>query len=124
MLMVEVKYEPRKQAIIHEYTQYNSAEDLVKTMTVAAPPNASFTPLKWADGVVMQYAALPMNCEAVAKEVIEGRIHWDHVSFAPLNECTTIRTEHAIVSVIDVSSNPTFKAIAKFIKDTWLKTTP
>jgi hypothetical protein len=120
--MAVVTFEPRKQVIIHEYTKYDKAEEMVNSMTVGAPPGSVAGPLQWVDGVLMKFNVMPLNSELVVKELLAGRLHWDHVSFAPLEKCAAIRTDNVTMTVIDVSSNPTFKAIAKFIKDTWLKT--
>lgn len=118
--MVDVYYEPRKKVIIHEYIKYDSPEDLAKSQFITAPPGSFVGPLKWAAGIVMNFSALPLNSETVIKELIDGTLHWDHVAFAPMKEPKNIRLEDKTCLVIDVSNNPTFLAIAEFIKKEFL----
>lgn len=120
--MTKVRYEPRKEVIIHEYTRYNSSEDFINASVKGAPPGAVVTALRWADGVLLSFSALPIN-EATTKELIEGKLHWDHVSFAPMSEYQDqIVTTNGITVVIrDVSNNSVFDAIAKFIKQEFLQ---
>jgi hypothetical protein len=119
---IKVKYEPRKEVIIHEYTKYDSSEDFINTSVVGAPPGTVVTAFRWVDGVLLTFNAMPAN-EITSKELIEGRLHWDHVSFAPMPEYREqIVTTNGITVVIrNVSNNPVFDIIAKFIKGEFLK---
>ena len=117
--MTEVIYQPRKQVIIHEYSRYDTVEDLIRGAFSGVPPGATAGPLRWVDGIVLMYNTYPMT-DAIVKELIEGRVHWDHVSFAPMEEYKpTVHVEdlQITVRIINVSINPTFRAIAKFIKE-------
>lgn len=117
-----VRYEPRKEVIIHEYTRCETVQDLVRS--AGAPLGTTvFITLRWASGIAMIFSALPMN-EITTKEIIEGRLHWDHVSFAPMEKFQPkVHDESSGVtaSVVDVSGNATFFAIAEFIKAKLLK---
>ncbi|RLI46226.1 hypothetical protein DRO64_01270 [Candidatus Bathyarchaeota archaeon] len=117
--MVEVIYQPRKQIIIHEYSRYDTVKDLIRGAFSAVPPGATAGPLRWVDGIVLMYTAYPMT-DAIVKELIEGRVHWDHVSFAPMEEykpAIHVEDLQITVRIVNVSINPTFRAIAKFIKE-------
>ncbi len=122
--MVTVSYEPRKQLIIHEYTKYDSIDELVGSLVIGAPPGAIAGPLQWAEGVAMKFNIMPLNCEPVIKELLEGRIHWDHVSFAPHDKCIPVTINNVTMMMVNVTNNPTFASVAKFIKETWLKPKP
>jgi hypothetical protein len=117
--MTEVIYEPRKQVIIHEFSRFDTIESLVRGSFGGAPPGSNVGPLKWVNGIVLLNSPLPIT-DAVTKELIEGRLHWDHVSFAPLEEFLPnyhIPDVRITVSIIDVSVNPTFQDIGKFIRE-------
>ena len=116
-MMIEVILQPRKQVIIHEYVKYNTAEDLVKSATLGFPPGSVIGPLNWADGVLMSFVPYPINMEITIKELMQGRVHWDQLSFALLDTCAQVRTDNATATVRDVSNHSTFKAIAKFVRE-------
>lgn len=119
--MIEIKYEPRKKVIIHEYAKYDSSEDLVEASVKGLPLGTVIAVLSWVDGVLLSFTASPIN-QIITKELLHGRLHWDHVSFAAMPEYRDqIMTANGItVSVMDVSNNPVFRAIAKFIKARFL----
>ena len=120
--MTEVSYEPRKKVIIHEYSYYDSVEALVRCGFAGAPPGSSVI-IRWVDGVVLSQNTYPMT-DSITAELIEGRLHWDHVSFAPMEEyqaSLSFANLAITVTVIDVSVNPVFCDIAKFIKKNLMK---
>lgn len=117
--MTKVIYQPREQVIIHEYSRYKSIEDLIRSAFGGAPPGATVGPIKWVDGIALIQNAYPMT-DAVIKELLEGKLHWDYVSFAPMEEYrNNIHMEDMRItaSVINVSANPIFRAIARFIRE-------
>ncbi|RLI46800.1 hypothetical protein DRO64_00340 [Candidatus Bathyarchaeota archaeon] len=121
--MTEVIYQPRKQIIIHEYSYYDTVEDLIRGTFAGAPPGVTAGPLRWVDGIVLRHTTYPMT-DTVVKELIEGRVHWDHVAFAPMEEYRpTIHLEdmQITVKIANVSANPIFQTIAKFIKEELMK---
>jgi len=121
--MTEVSYEPRKKVIIHEYSRYNSVEDLIKSAYGGAPPGATVGAIKWVDGIALTQNAFPMT-DTIIKELLEGRLHWDHVSFAPMEEYRrNIHVEDVRITatVVNVSANPVFRVIAKYIKENFMK---
>lgn len=116
-----VKYEPRKEIIIHEYTKYDSPEEFISASVKGLPTGSVLTALRWVDGVLLSFRALPINT-VTTKELMEGRLHWDHVSFAPMPEHRDqIITKTGVTVVIgNVSKNPVFVTIAEFIKEKFL----
>jgi hypothetical protein len=121
--MIEVEYQPRTRVIIHEYSRYESLELLIRGVFGGAPPGSNIGTLKWVNGVVLFHNAFPMTDEIV-RELLEGRLHWNHVSFAPLNE---FRQNHhdpdlrITVTIVDVSNNPVFEAIGRFIRERFIE---
>lgn len=113
-----VKFEPRKEVIIHEYSKYDSHEEFISASLKGIPPGSVVTALKWVDGVLLTFRVLPTNI-VTTKELIEGRLHWDHVSFAPMPEYREQIVADTGITVIisNVSNNPVFMEIAKFIKE-------
>ena len=72
----------------------------------------------------MVFTSFPLNTELAVKELLEGKLHWDHVSFAPMPEYSStiyLENERVTCTVIDVSKNPVLKDIAKFIKQNFLQ---
>jgi hypothetical protein len=117
-----VEYQPRKKVIIHEYSHYDNVEELLRNSFVSAPPGAEVGPLKWVDGIVLVNTTYPMR-DTVIKELIEGRLHWDHVSFAVMPEYLPnihLNDPRITANLINVTSNPTFRIIAEFIRENFL----
>jgi hypothetical protein len=110
-----VIHSPRKQVIIHELSTYSSPRELVKTVFGNAPPGSIGT-LNWVDGVVLSFVPLPFT-DFISKEVVEGRLHWDHAAIAPMPKYSaSFELKGVTINVIDVTANETFRDIAKFFK--------
>ena len=122
--MTIVRYVPRRQVVIHEYSSYDDVQSLVRNAFGGAPPGSNVGTLKWVDGVVMLFTAMPLTSESVVKELLEGTLHWDHVSFAAMGEYQPnihIPEERITCSVVNVSTSPIFRDIAKFIRKTLMR---
>jgi len=117
-LATQVKHQPRKQIIIHEMATYDSVQRFVDVITVGMPAGSVSPPLRWIDGIVMTFTALPTNTEFIAKERTKGVLYWDHLAFAPMPKFTSHVTakNNAVVNVTDVSENETFQSISAFLK--------
>jgi hypothetical protein len=113
----KVRYEPRKEIIIHEYTKYDSPEEFVENIARGAPAG-SMIASRWVDGVLLMFVPFP-NDPVTTKEFLEGRVHWNHLNFAFMPEYKEqIITESGVTLVIgDVSKNSSFQAIAEFVKE-------
>lgn len=123
-MKIEVRYEPRKEVIIHEYTKYNSDQDLIEASAKGLPAGSVLTALRWVGGVLLAFSAMPIN-QVTTQELIEGRLHWDHVSFASMLEYQEqIITKAGVTVVIgNVSGNQVFAEIAKFLTRAFLQKT-
>ena len=116
----KVSYEPRKEIIIHEYTRYDSEDELINSLAQGLSAGSTAT-LRWAEGVIFSFNAFPAD-PLIIKENLEGRIHWNHVSFAPMTQYRQqiITPSGVTVFIRDVSANPSFQAAAEFIRANWL----
>lgn len=116
-MTTQVLHQPRKQVIIHEMSLFDSAQEMIKNRAAANPPGTILY-FSWVDGVLLSFSSLPIT-DAVAKEIIEGRLHWDHVSVAPMPEyrpTIALDEPQIVANILDVSANETFRAIGKFLK--------
>lgn len=115
--MTTVKYSPREEVIIHELIPYDTPEELVSYLTHGLP--GPFPPLNWVEGLVLSFKALP-HTDEVSKEIMEGKLHWDSCFTAPMPEfqnAIIINEGMITVNVLDVSANPTFRAIGKTLRE-------
>lgn len=115
--MVKVTFKPWEEIVIHETIHY-SFEDLVKLCTVGVGPGGLAAPLRWAEGVVFRASAMPPTDEVV-RENLEGRIHWNSVSWALMPEYSDvipIREINAKIPIINVSATTALCDIAKALK--------
>ncbi len=115
---ITVKYEPFKEIIIMERTQFSTPENLARFTAVIA--GGKLAGLYWVDGVAFLYFPLPASTSAVAKALIEtGRVYWTFVGYSlmPKYEPTIETKEKMIVPVIDISSDPVLTKVAKWLKE-------
>ena len=115
---VTVKYEPFKEIVIMELTRFSTPEEIARFTSVIA--GGKLAGLYWVDGVVFLYFPLPASTETVAKALIEtGRVYWTFVVFSlmPKYEQTIETKEKMIVPVINISSDPTLKKVAQWLKE-------
>ena len=115
---VTVKYEPFKEIIIMERTQFSTPESLARFTAVIA--GGKLAGLYWVDGVVFLYFPLPASTTAVARALIEtGKVYWTFVgySFMPKYSPTIETKEKLIIPVIDISSDPILRNVAQWLKE-------
>jgi hypothetical protein len=115
---VSVKYEPFKEIIIMEKTQFPTPDDIARFTSVIA--GGKLAGLYWVEGVVFLYFPLPASTTAVANMLIEtGRVYWTFVGYALMPKyALTIETkEKIIVPVIDISADPILRKVATWLKE-------
>jgi len=115
---VYVKYEPFKEIIVMELNFFSTPDDIARFTSVVA--GGKLTGIYWAEGVVFLYFPLPASTEIAAKALIENRrVYWTFVGYSlmPKYESTIETKEKIIVPVIDMSSNPLFRRVAKWLKE-------
>ncbi len=115
---VSVKYEPFKEIVIMEKTQFPTPDDIARFTSVIA--GGKLAGLYWVDGVVFLYFPLPASTATVAKMLIEtGRVYWTFVGYSIMPKyAPTIETkEKMIVPVIDISTDPVLRKVAQWLKE-------
>jgi len=114
--MVEVIYNPVKEVVIMEYIRFPNAEELIKNMIL--PPGQPAI-LYWADGVVFLPIPLPTNNAKVVEELMNGRVYWMSVSFAPLSTYTPMLSAEKgpEAMVVNVSRSPTLSHVARWLRE-------
>ena len=115
---VDVKYEPFKEIVVMQQNVFSSPDDIARFASIIA--GGKTTGLYWAEGMVFLYFPLPASTETAAKALIESRrVYWTFVGYAPMpNYRPIIETKEKImIPVIDMSSNPMFRKVAKWLKE-------
>jgi len=115
---VDVKYEPFKEIVVMERNFFSTPDDIARFTSVIA--GGKLAGLYWAEGIVFLYFPLPASTETAAKELIENkRVYWTFVGYSlmPKYQPTIETKEKMIVPVIDISSNPMFRKVASWLKE-------
>jgi hypothetical protein len=115
---VTVRYEPFKEIVIMERTQFSTPDDIARFTSVIA--GGKLAGLYWVDGVVFLYFPLPASTATVAKALLEsGRVYWTFVGYSlmPKYQPTIETKEKMIVPVVDISSDSVLKKVAEWLKE-------
>ena len=116
---MKVSYEPPKEIIIHEILAYDNSVNLVSTLTMGMS-NRHLPPIHWANGVVSAFSTIPLT-ESMSKELLDGKIHWSHVSCANMTGYQPIissaESSESKIHVINQNSNLTMSEVARFLKE-------
>ena len=118
---IQTKYSPPHEVVLHEVSVFRTPYDMAKVYTAGL--SCSHEQFKWANGVLLNYRDLdPTFAEFFARELIEGRIHWQWVSVTLMPKYhETVKVENFVtVPVKDVSYNKKFVEIASFLKE-WIQ---
>jgi len=115
---VDVKYEPFKEIVVMERNFFSTPDDIARFTSVIA--GGKLAGLYWAEGIVFLYFPLPASTETAAKALIENkRVYWTFVGYSlmPKYQPTIETKEKMILPVIDMSSNPMFRKVASWLKE-------
>jgi hypothetical protein len=115
---VDVKYEPFKEIVVMERNFFSTSDDIARFTSVIA--GGKLAGLYWAEGVVFLYFPLPASTETATKALVEDkRVYWTFVGYSlmPKYQPTIETKEKMIVPVIDMSSNPMFRKVASWLKE-------
>jgi hypothetical protein len=116
--LVKVTFKPWEEVIIHESIHY-SLEDLLKIHSIGVPPGGLADVLRWAEGVVFRFIAMPPTDEIV-REQLQGKIHWSAVEWALMPEYKNvilIQDINAKIPIINVSATAILREIAKALRE-------
>ncbi|MEM2910745.1 MAG: hypothetical protein QXO01_06760 [Nitrososphaerota archaeon] len=116
--MVEIIYRPIQQLIILECIKYKSPSELLQSLILAPGQPAV---LFWAEGVLFLPAPLSPSAEFFAEELTKGRMYWTSISFTlmPGYQDKILIEKGPEASVINVSSSPTLRQVAKWLKENY-----
>lgn len=122
---MEVAFEPYKKVTFQSHLFYESAEEFASVLAMANPPGFPFQArLFWANGVVFRFFNHPPS-EAMAKELINGHIIFDHIEFAPMpafkNEIKVTERPLGTIGVLDVSKHVVFGPLTAWVRQNLLK---
>ncbi|MFP3985121.1 MAG: hypothetical protein ACLFU9_04035 [Candidatus Bathyarchaeia archaeon] len=115
---LKIKYEPFKEIIVMEQTQFPTPEDLARFTNIVA--GGKTAGVYWANGIAFIYFPLSINTETAAKELVENRrVYWAFLSYAlmPIYKPLIETKEKIIVPVLDMTTNPLFQKVAKWLKN-------
>lgn len=82
--MVKINYSPAKELIVHEAVSL-TMDDLMRERIT---PQGNM-PLYWCGGIVFSFSSMPMT-EELAKEYLQGRIHWMEAHYSEMANYTPI----------------------------------
>ena len=114
---VEVRYVPFKEIAVMQRNVFASPDDMARFASIIS--GGKTAGLYWAEGVVFLYFPLPASTETAAKALIENRrVYWTFVGYALMPKYQPIieTKEKIMVPVIDMSANPMFRKVAKWLK--------
>ncbi len=117
MSELEIRYEPFKEIIVMEETQFPTPEDLARFTNIVA--GGKTAGVYWAKGIVFIYFPLSVNTETAARELVEKRrVYWAFLSYAsmPAYKPLIETKEKIIVPVLDMSANPLFQKVTEWLK--------
>ena len=115
---ITIKYEPFKEIVVMEKTQFANPEEMARFTSVIA--GGKLAGLYWVDGVVFLYFPLPASNQAIAKALLEsGRVYWTFVGYSlmPKYQPTIETKEKMIIPVVDISADPVLRKVAQWLKE-------
>jgi len=116
--MVDVEYQPITKIIVHEAIKH-TYDEFVRMFAQAksnTPPQA----VRWLDGIIFNYSAMPATPELINERVRDGAVHWDFIIFAEMPEYQNIVTHpetQVQLRVIDNSNNSAIADVIRKFKD-------
>ena len=120
--MVEVKYQPYKELIIHEIKKLTLQDFLLMVASQVEAQKQGATPaVEWVDGIAFvkgDYAA-PVPTQ-VTEDQFKGRIHYPIVIFTETGyeaqKRVTLNGRDVPIRLNKAEDNPVFRDMAKFLK--------
>jgi hypothetical protein len=113
-----VSYEPFKEIVVMEKTRFGTPEEIARFTSVIA--GGKLAGLYWVEGVVFLYFPLTASTALVTKELLEKRrVYWTFVGYAimPRYQPVIETKEKMIVPVVEISSDPILKSVARWLKE-------
>jgi hypothetical protein len=122
---MEVAFEPYKKVSFHSYLMYESSEAFTNVIALSTPPGVPVQArLFWSSGVLFRFFPHPPS-EAVAKEIVNGHLIWDHIEFASMpeyvNELKVEERPLVRIKVLNVSNHVILEPVTKWIRDNLIR---
>jgi len=115
--LVKITYKPWEEIVIREVIEY-SLDEIIATQTVGVPTGQLSQPLLWAEGIVFRKSGMIPSPE-LAKENLEGRIHFNNISWTPMPDYENfieISATKVRIPIVNVSANAILSEVAKWLK--------
>jgi hypothetical protein len=122
---MEVEFKPYNKLSFQSYLPYDSVEAFIEVIASANPAGVPFqVRFFWANGVLFRFFNHPRS-EALAKEIINGHMIFDHIEYAPMpkyeKEIKMPQRPMGNVVVLDVSKHNIFAPLTAWIRDNLIK---
>ena len=120
--MVDVKYQPYKELILHEIRKVELPDLLTFVISQVEAQRQGGTPsLDWMDGIAFVKGSYPVPVPTkVTEDEIEGRLHYPIVFFAETSyepqKKATVNGREVAVRLNKVVDNAVFADMVKFLK--------
>jgi hypothetical protein len=116
---MKVSYEPLQNLVIHNIAEFD-LDTLVKIARNNSIISQSYPGLDWCDGILFDYTRIAKS-EDVIKDEMNGIHHWRYIHYAHMPDFKEkFPLDNGVLLVTNVSKNPFFKEVIKFIKeDNW-----
>ena len=116
--MVEVKYSPIKEIVIHEIIKSN-LQDFIHMKVQPRQQDTLTIPFRWIDGIVFTFGGIIATEKLVHERAEKGVVHWDYLEFAemPKFNANLVNPDNgATWRVIDGSNNTAVVEVIQWLK--------
>lgn len=122
---MEVAYKPYNKVSFQSCLPYESVEAFIGVYSFTNPPGIPFqAKFFWANGILFRFFNHPPS-EALAKEIVNGHIIFDHIEFAPMaeykKELKIPERPMGNIIVLNVSTHTIFDPLTAWIHKNMLK---
>jgi len=99
---------------------YESSEAFANVIARVTPPGVPVQArLFWANGILFRFFTPPRS-EAVAKEIVNGHLIWDHIEFAPMpiysNVLKVAERPLVTINILNCSNHVIFAPVTEWIR--------
>jgi hypothetical protein len=122
---MEISLEPYKKLTFRTYFEYNTPQDLARSLAMQIPVGIpASTTLRWSNGVLFAVANYQPT-DSITKENIAGHVLYDHIDFAVMqeyqNEIKLPEREMVVLNILNLSEHPLFGELGHWIKQNLAK---
>ncbi len=117
--MVEVEYHPVTKVIVHEAIKYE-LDEFLRMKAMPLPNGGPPQPVRWIDGVIFLFGAMPMTPELINEMVHDGTVHWAFIEFAEMPDLSNIVNHpdtQLQLRVIDGTNNSAVRDVIRHFRN-------